>query len=110
MSVQTFKRYKWTWILLLLALVMAGYLAVNSLNLGKEKLPVIGEVQDFSLENVDGDQITLADTQGKARLVYFFHTMSGCMSYNYVSVISDAENSGRRWQLWKRYGVRLYFF
>lgn len=107
---QTFKRYKWTWILLLLALVMAGYLAVNSLNLGKEKLPVIGEVQDFSLENVDGDQITLADTQGKARLVYFFHAMSGCMSYNYVPVIPDTEDSGRRGQLWKRYGVRLHFF
>lgn len=74
MSVQTFKRYKWTWLLLLLALIMASYLAVNSLNVGKEKLPVIGEVQDFSLENVDGDQITLADTQGKARLVYFFFT------------------------------------
>jgi len=44
------------------------------LNLGKEKLPVIGEVQDFSLENVNGDQVTLADTQGKARLVYFFFT------------------------------------
>lgn len=74
MSVQTLKRYKWTWLLLLLALIMASYLAVNSLNLGKEKLPVIGEVQDFSLENVNGDQITLADTQGKARLVYFFFT------------------------------------
>lgn len=74
MSVQTFKRYKWTWLLLLLALIMAGYLAINSLNLGKEKLPVIGEVQDFSLENVNGDQVTLADTQGKARLVYFFFT------------------------------------
>lgn len=74
MSVQTFKRYKWTWILLLLALVMAGFLAISSLDLGKEKLPVIGEVQNFSLENVNGDQITLADTQGKARLVYFFFT------------------------------------
>jgi protein SCO1/2 len=73
-SVQTFKRYKWTWLLLLLALVMAGYLAANSLSFGKEKLPVIGEVQDFSLENVNGDQVTLADTQGKARLVYFFFT------------------------------------
>lgn len=74
MSVQTLKRYKWTWLLLLLALIMASYLAFNSLNVGKEKLPVIGEVQDFSLENVNGDQITLADTQGKARLVYFFFT------------------------------------
>jgi protein SCO1/2 len=72
--VNTFKRYKWTWILLLLALVMAGYLAANSLAFGKEELPVIGEVEDFSLENVNGDEVTLADTQGKARLVYFFFT------------------------------------
>lgn len=71
---QTFKRYKWTWILLLIALVMAGYLAVTSFKFEKEELPVIGEVQDFSLENVNGDQVTLADTQGKARLVYFFFT------------------------------------
>lgn len=71
---QTLKRYKWTWLLLLLAVIMAGYLAFNSLALGDPKLPVIGEVQDFSLENVNGDNVTLADTQGKARLVYFFFT------------------------------------
>ncbi|WP_342760334.1 SCO family protein [Paenibacillus sp. PK3_47] len=74
MPVQTLKKYKWTWILLVLALGMAVYLVADSTAFGKEKLPVIGEVQDFSLENVDGEQITLADTQGKARLVYFFFT------------------------------------
>lgn len=71
---QTLKRYKWTWLLLLIALCLAAFLAVNSMGLAKSKLPVIGEVQDFSLENVDGKQITLADTEGKARLVYFFFT------------------------------------
>ncbi|MEK4060579.1 MULTISPECIES: SCO family protein [unclassified Paenibacillus] len=70
----TLKRYKWTWLLLALALGMALYLVIQSLDLGKKQLPVIGEVQDFSLENVDGKQVTLADTQGKARLVYFFFT------------------------------------
>ncbi len=70
----TLKRYKWTWLLLLIALGLAVYLAVNSLSFAKSKLPVIGEVQDFSLENVDGKLVTLADTQGKARLVYFFFT------------------------------------
>ncbi|MRN56502.1 SCO family protein [Paenibacillus monticola] len=70
----TLKRYKWTWMLLLLALIMAGYLAANSLTFGKKELPVIGEVQNFSLENVNGEQVTLADTQGKVRLVYFFFT------------------------------------
>ncbi|MBT2291913.1 SCO family protein [Paenibacillus albidus] len=71
---QTLKRYIWTWILLLLALGMAGYLFWSTLDLGKKELPVIGAVQDFSLENVEGEQVTLADTQGKARLVYFFFT------------------------------------
>nr|WP_157261061.1 SCO family protein [Paenibacillus wynnii] len=68
------KKYKWTWLMLLLALAMAGYLAANSLDFGKEKLPMIGQVQNFSLQNVDGQTVTLADTEGKARLVYFFFT------------------------------------
>ncbi|WP_379159085.1 SCO family protein [Paenibacillus sp. sgz5001063] len=71
---QTLKRYKWTWLLLILAVGLAIYLAAGSLTGGKDKLPVIGEVQDFSLQNVDGRQITLADTEGKPRLVYFFFT------------------------------------
>lgn len=71
---QTLKRYKWTWLLLALAMGMAIYLVVQSLGSGKQQLPVIGEVQDFSLENVDGQQVTLADTQGKVRLFYFFFT------------------------------------
>ncbi|MFD1776024.1 SCO family protein [Paenibacillus rhizophilus] len=67
-------RYKWTWLLLLLALAMAAYLAASSWASRTGKLPVIGEVQDFSLENVNGDTVTLSDTQGKVRLVYFFFT------------------------------------
>nr|WP_216857246.1 SCO family protein [Paenibacillus tritici] len=54
---------------------MAVYLAVQSFDFGGKKLPVIGQVQDFSLENVDGKQVSLADTEGKARLVYFFFTV-----------------------------------
>lgn len=71
---QIIKRYKWTWLLLLLAMAMALYLVVTAFASGKEKLPVIGQVQDFSLQNVDGRTVTLADTEGKARLVYFFFT------------------------------------
>ncbi|BCG60832.1 SCO family protein [Paenibacillus sp. URB8-2] len=67
-------RYKWTWLLLLLALAMAAYLVASSWASRTGKLPVIGEVQDFSLENVNGDTVTLSDTQGKVRLVYFFFT------------------------------------
>ncbi|NGM84761.1 SCO family protein [Paenibacillus sp. 7124] len=67
-------RYKWTWLMLLLALAMAAYLAASSWSSRTGKLPVIGEVHDFSLENVNGDTVTLSDTEGKVRLVYFFFT------------------------------------
>jgi protein SCO1/2 len=54
--------------------IMAGYLLIQSLDLGKEKLPIIAEVQDFSLENVDGSTVMRDDTKGKVRLFYFFFT------------------------------------
>ncbi|MCJ8014365.1 SCO family protein [Paenibacillus sp. KQZ6P-2] len=68
------KRYKWTWILLAVIIIMAGYLIYTSTGFGKSKLPVLGQVEDFSLENVDGKTVTLDDTKGKVRLFYFFYT------------------------------------
>lgn len=67
-------RYKWTWLLLLIALLMAGYLAASTWASRSGELPVIGEVQNFSLENVNGNTVSLNDTAGKVRLVYFFFT------------------------------------
>lgn len=64
------KRYKWTWLLLAIAILLAGYLLMPSLN--KPKLPIIGPVESFSMDNVDGRTVTLDDTQGKVRLFYFF--------------------------------------
>ncbi|MBU5674758.1 SCO family protein [Paenibacillus brevis] len=64
------KKYKWTWLFLAILILLAGYLLLTSLN--KPKLPVIGPVESFSMENVDGRTITLADTQGQVRLFYFF--------------------------------------
>lgn len=64
------KKYKWTWLLLVILIVLAAYLLLSSLN--KPKLPVIGPVKSFSMENVDGRTITLEDTQGQVRLFYFF--------------------------------------
>ncbi|MCM3041771.1 SCO family protein [Paenibacillus motobuensis] len=64
------KKYKWTWILLALCLIMAGYLLWTTY--AKPKLPIIRPVESFSLENVDGRNITLEDTNGKVRLFYFF--------------------------------------
>ncbi|MCM3129780.1 MULTISPECIES: SCO family protein [unclassified Paenibacillus] len=69
-----FRKYIWTWILLLIAAAMAGYLIYNALDLGEEAFPVAGEVTDFSMENVDGSTVSLSDTEGKVRLFYFYFT------------------------------------
>lgn len=71
---QTLKRYKGTWITIGIIVIFAAYLLVTSLGVGKEKWSVIGNVQDFSLENVDKTTVTLDDTKGKVRLFYFFFT------------------------------------
>lgn len=65
------EKYKWTWILLGLALIMAMYLMWGTVFASKEKLPEIREIQSFSMENVDGSTVSLEDTQGKVRLFYF---------------------------------------
>lgn len=64
------KKYKWTWIMLAICVILAGYLLWSSF--AKPKLPVIGTVAPFSLENVDGNNVALEDTNGKVRLFYFF--------------------------------------
>ncbi|MCM3785957.1 SCO family protein [Neobacillus mesonae] len=69
-----FKKYMWTWILLFIAAVMAGFLIYNALDIGEEAFPVAGEVSSFEMENVDGSTVTLADTEGKVRLFYFYFT------------------------------------
>lgn len=64
------KKYKWTWILLAICVILAGYLLWDTY--AKPKLPVIRPVADFSMENVDGKTVSLQDTNGKVRLFYFF--------------------------------------
>ncbi|MNN06153.1 hypothetical protein D3C81_1189350 [compost metagenome] len=66
------RKYKWTWILLAICVILAGYLLVDTYS--KPKIPVIRPVQDFSMENVDGKTVTLQHTNGKVRLFYFFFT------------------------------------
>ncbi|MBT2283386.1 SCO family protein [Paenibacillus polymyxa] len=68
------KKYKWTWMLLGLALIMAVYLMWGTVFASKEKLPEIRGIQSFSMENVDGSTVSLEDTQGKVRLFYFYFT------------------------------------
>lgn len=68
------KRYKWTWLLLAVCVIAAVALVYNSLGMGKSKFPVVGQVADFSMENVDGKKVTRDDTKGKVRLMYFYFT------------------------------------
>ncbi|MBP2002053.1 protein SCO1/2 [Paenibacillus shirakamiensis] len=64
------KKYKLTWILLAVCLVLASYLLINTYT--KPKIPTIRPVQNFSLTNWDGKNVTLENTNGKVRLFYFF--------------------------------------
>jgi protein SCO1/2 len=40
---------------------------------GKDAFPVIKKAPAFSMENIDGKQVSLANTKGKVRLVYFYY-------------------------------------
>ncbi len=67
------KKYAFQIALMALVVLMAIYLsfAYNIFG-GKEKLPVIKEVGDFTLTNLSGEEESFADSNGKVRLVYFF--------------------------------------
>jgi protein SCO1 len=57
-------------IILLLGLIGSlGYMLIKG---PEEKIGVIKKAPDFELTNVDGKKMSLADTAGKARLVYFY--------------------------------------
>ncbi|WP_422658271.1 SCO family protein [Paenibacillus sp. EC2-1] len=68
------KRYKWTWLLLSVCVIAAVVLVYNSLGIGKSKFPVVGQVADFTMENVDGKTVSRDDTKGQVRLMYFYFT------------------------------------
>lgn len=68
------KQHKWSWLLLVVCMIAAVYLVYNALDFGKEKLPVIREVGDFTMENVDGATVSRDDTAGQVRLMYFYFT------------------------------------
>ncbi|CAG7659117.1 SCO family protein [Paenibacillus allorhizosphaerae] len=39
-----------------------------------QKIGVLQKAPDFKLENLDGKQVSLGDTAGKAKLIYFFYS------------------------------------
>jgi|HigsolmetaGSP12D_1036236.scaffolds.fasta_scaffold00132_20 protein SCO1/2 len=64
------KRYAFPLAVLALCLILAGYLVWN-LN-PKQKMPVIGPAPEFTLQDLDGNSVSLSGTNGKVRLLYFF--------------------------------------
>jgi len=65
-------RYKFPLAVSALVLLMAGYLLYTYGPWQKEKLPVILDVPDFTLTDLDGEPHSFSESDGKIRLVYFF--------------------------------------
>ncbi|NMO95609.1 SCO family protein [Paenibacillus lemnae] len=86
------KKYKWSWLLIAVCLIAAGFLVANVLGLGKSKLPVVGQVADFRMENVDGSTVSRDDTAGKVRLMYFYFTSCPDVCPPTTMVLSQVQN------------------
>jgi protein SCO1 len=41
---------------------------------GQEKMPVIKKAPDFELSSIQGDNVSIQNTNGKVRLVYFYYS------------------------------------
>lgn len=54
---------------------------------GQEKLPVLKKAPAFALTNLDGSTVTLANTNGKVRLLYFYFSSCGevCLPTNLIN-------------------------
>ncbi|TVY08555.1 SCO family protein [Paenibacillus cremeus] len=66
------KGFRFVIILLLIGLIgTLGYMLVKG---PEKKIGILQKAPDFKLENLDGKQVSLADTAGKAKLVYFFYS------------------------------------
>ena len=67
------KRHAFKIAVMALVVLMAVYLSITyNVFGGKEKLPVLRDVPDFTLTNMQDEDETFFDSNGKVRLVYFF--------------------------------------
>jgi protein SCO1/2 len=64
------RRYGFSMFVLALCLVMGYYILMQQNK--KDELPVQGKGAEFSYTDSDGANVTLSNTNGKARLLYFF--------------------------------------
>lgn len=68
----TIRKYGFQIALFVLVALMAAYLLYTYGGGRAEKLPVVSEVADFTLTNLDGAPYTFSESNGKVRLVYFY--------------------------------------
>lgn len=68
------QRYTFPLVMLAICLALGGYLlySQNEANKKANELPVQEGGTDFSFTDTDGNEVTLQNTNGKARLLYFF--------------------------------------
>jgi Uncharacterized protein SCO1/SenC/PrrC, involved in biogenesis of respiratory and photosynthetic systems len=65
------KRYAFPMILFGLCIILAAFLLWSN-SKDETKLADQGEAADFTYQDIDGNSVTLSDSDGKVRLVYFF--------------------------------------
>lgn len=65
------KRHWFSYVLLLMCVAMALFLW-EPWESGQTTMKSFGEAPDFQLENTEGHKVSLDNTEGKVRLVYFF--------------------------------------
>lgn len=85
------KRYGFAIAVGVLVLLMAGYLLYTYGPWKKEQLPVILEVPDFTLTNLDGEPLAFSESEGKVRLVYFFFATCPDVCPITTSIMSDVQ-------------------
>ncbi|MFX3632091.1 MAG: SCO family protein [Candidatus Pristimantibacillus sp.] len=66
------KKHSFKIAVLALCLGMGIYLFISNFAPQKESLPVLQAAPDFSLSDIDGKEVSLESTNGKARIVYFY--------------------------------------
>lgn len=64
------QRYGFPLVLIVLCLALGAYLLISQNK--EEELPVLQEGTDFSFTDTSGNEVTLQNTNGKVRLLYFF--------------------------------------
>ncbi|GGG63916.1 SCO family protein [Paenibacillus radicis (ex Gao et al. 2016)] len=66
------KKHSFKIAVLALCAAMGIYLSVTYFGNQKESLPVLQAAPAFTLNDIDGNEVSLDSTNGKARLVYFY--------------------------------------